>query len=489
VSSPFWLGARAFAGRLVISLVLVSALTAAGVAAVNRGINDRLANVHRIKLTLAAAPPGGANYVILGSDTRAVVAQGDSGAFGDPATVLGQRSDTLMVAHIEPGAQKTLVVSFPRDLVVDIPGHGKQKINAAYDLGGGGADGAKLVIETLEANFPGLTINHYVQVDFRSFRSVVDAIGTVGVYFPLNTRDYDTSQQGDTSFEVKAGCAKLNGDTALQYVRSRHLQEQDPNTQQWKSIDTIPDIARIGRQQAFIRELAGIAIEHSLSDPFAAIDIADRVQSYLGIDNAFGRDELNQLVKAFRTIDVNDPNSVEFATIPWIENPSTALGSSLLVGPGANDLIKRLETFGDAPPPPSILPSQVHVRVIDATGKGVQSAVAESLAKQGFVDGGTGTEKFPVQTTDIRYAPTVPSQVRAAKLLLDYFPDGRLVPDPLASGSIILVLGANFAGEITVPSTSTTLAPATEAPVTTVPPATTVAPAPTATALALGSAC
>ena len=228
MSSPFLLSARAFAGRLLIALLLVSTLTVAGVAAVNRGIDDRLANVHRIKLKLAAAPPEGANYVILGSDTRSVVDQGDSTAFGDAATVQGQRSDTLMIAHIEPKAQKTLVVSFPRDLVVDIPGHGKNKINAAYDLGGGGADGAKLVIQTLELNFPGLTINHYVQVDFRSFRSVVDAIGSVGVYFPLNTRDFDTSQQGDTSFEVKAGCAKLNGDTALQYVRSRHLQDAGP---------------------------------------------------------------------------------------------------------------------------------------------------------------------------------------------------------------------------------------------------------------------
>ena len=70
-----------------------------------------------------------------------------------------------------------------------------------------------------------------------------------------------------------------------------------------------------------------------------------------------------------------------------------------------------------------------------------------------------------MQTTDIRYAPTVPSQVHAAKLLLDYFPDARLVPDPLASGSIILVLGANFAGEITVPTTTTTtLVPGTEVP-------------------------
>ena len=488
MSSPFWLGARAFAGRLLISLLVVSALTAGGVVAVNRGIDDRLANVHRIKLTLAAAPPEGANYVILGSDSRSVVAQGDSGGFGDAANTPGQRSDTLMVAHVEPGSQKTLVVSFPRDLVVDIPGHGKGKINSAYDLGGGGAEGAKLVIQTLEANFPGLKINHYVQVDFRSFQAVVDAIGTVGVYFPLNTRDYDTSQQGDTSFEVKAGCAKLHGDVALQYVRSRHLQEQDPNTGQWRSIDIIPDIARISRQQAFIRGLAGIAIEQSLSDPFAALDIADRVQSYLGIDSAFGRDELNQLVKAFRTVNVNDPNAVEFITIPWGENPSTAFGSSLLLKqPEANVVVARLETFGNTPPPARVVPSQVRVRVVDATGEGVQSVVSESLVKAGFLDGGIGTEKFPVPTTDIRYAP---NQLDAAKLLLDYFPDARLVPDPLGFDRVILVLGASYRGEITVPSTpTTTLVPGTEPTTTTLAPAPTVAPAPTTTTLALGSSC
>ena len=460
----------------------------AGVAAVNRGINDRLESVRKINLVLQPAPPEGANYVILGSDTRAGAAASDG--VGDASTITGQRSDTLMVAHIEPKAQKTFVVSFPRDLIVDIPGFGKRRINEAYNLGGGGAGGAQLVIQTLEANFPGLKLHHYVQVDFKSFREVVDAIGAVNVYFPLNTRDFDQSQVGDTGFEQKAGCAALNGDRALDYVRSRHLEEQDPNTQVWKSIDIVPDIARIGRQQKFIRNLAGVAIEQSLSDPFAALDIADRVQSYLGIDSTFGRDELNQLVRAFRTIDVNDSNALEFATIPWKPNPAEPLVTLVLDQEPANEMVKRLEMFGDTPPPRTIQPSQVKVRVIDATGQGIQTAVADSLAQQGFVGAGTGVEKFAVQTTDIRYSPKVPTQVRAAKLLLDYFPEARLVPDELASDFIILVLGANFAGQITVPSTTTTTLPAgTEAPSTTLPPATTVAPAPTTTTLALGSPC
>ena len=235
--------------------------------------------------------------------------------------------------------------------------------------------------------------------------------------------------------------------------------------------------------------MAGIAISQSLSDPFTALDVADRVNQYLTSDG-ISRDDLNKLIRAFRTVDVNDTSALEFATIPWKVNPADPLSSLVFDQPAANDLVKRLESFGDKPPPADILPSQVHVRVIDATGSGFQTAVSESLVKEGFVSDGTGTEKFPVPTTDIRYAPTVPSQVRAAKLLLDYFPDARLVPDPLASGSIILVLGANFTGAITVPTTTTTtLVPGTEAPATTVAPTTTTAAPPTTTTLALGSAC
>jgi LCP family protein required for cell wall assembly len=489
VSSPFLLSARAFAGRLLISLLLVSTLTVAGVVAVNRGINDTLASLHHIDLVLPPAPPEGANYVILGSDSREFVKDsGDVSGFGDPSKVTGQRSDTLMVAHVEPAAKKTLIVSFPRDLIVDIPGHGKGKINSAFEIGGGGKDGAQLVIDTLQANFPGLKVNHYVQVDFRSFESIVDAIGTVGVYFPLHTRDFDSDPLGGaTDFDEKAGCAKLTGVTALQYVRSRHLQVQDPNTLQWTSIGAdAPDIHRIERQQAFIRELAGIAIDASLSDPLTGFDIANRVQSYLAIDSVLGRDELNQLIRAFRTVDVNDTSSLEFATIPWVVNPSTAFGSSLLLKqPDANDLVARLEAFGDTPPPARIVPSQVRVQVVDTTDDAFAAPVLSSLVAQGFKAGGTATWKLFLKSTEIHYGP---NQVEAAKLLLDFFPDAGLHPDPADSDRVTIYLGTNFAGEITVPST-TTLPPNTAAPETTVAPAPTTTPPPTTTTLALGSAC
>ena len=151
--------------------------------------------MHKIKrvagLTVAPAPPGGANYLIIGSDTRAFATDSsDQAAYGDPndpsAGVDGQRSDTLMVAHVEPGPQKTFVVSFPRDLIVDVPNVGRTRINAAYANGG-----AQAVIDTLKANF-GIDINHYLEVDFKTFQKIVDTIGSVRVFLPGNIRDQET---------------------------------------------------------------------------------------------------------------------------------------------------------------------------------------------------------------------------------------------------------------------------------------------------------
>ena len=120
---------RGFWGRLVIAVVIASACMTSAVALVDRGITDRVAEdpARSSVSQLAPAPPGGANYLIIGSDTRAFVDNsGDAAAFGDPNnpddSVEGQRSDTLMVAHVEPSAQRTFVVSFPRDLMVDMPG-------------------------------------------------------------------------------------------------------------------------------------------------------------------------------------------------------------------------------------------------------------------------------------------------------------------------------------------------------------------------------
>ena len=195
---------RAFAGRIGLALLLCFAVVGAGVVAVNRTIDDAVAQIPRIAVTTAPVGSHGVNYLIVGSDSRAFVEDGtDQAAFGSESDTGPARSDTLMVLHTE--GDQAYAVSFPRDLWVEIPGKGMSKINSAYN------DGPQKVVDMLKADFD-LDINHYLEVNFVAFERLVDAIGTVGVYFPAPTRDFDTAQQGDTSFFVEApGCVQLTG--------------------------------------------------------------------------------------------------------------------------------------------------------------------------------------------------------------------------------------------------------------------------------------
>ncbi|HEX5585702.1 MAG TPA: LCP family protein [Acidimicrobiia bacterium] len=472
-SRPAW---RAFAARYVIALVVAITLTATGVAAVNREIDDRVSHIERVKVTVATPPPEGANYLLLGSDTREFVNNDiDASAFGDPTQESGKNSDTLMIAHIEPGAQSALVVSFPRDLLVEVPnGNGQlAKINSFF-----GAGGAQAVVDMLKWNFD-IDIHHYVEVDFESFREVVNAIGTVNVFFEHPTRDEFTG------LNVTQGpvCKALDGDEALAYVRARHIEELVDGEWQITGQDA-PDLHRIERQQAFIRKLLGVAISRSLENPLVAVDIADNGLQYMKLDSGVGRGEVNDLIKAFRTVDVNDPNAVRFETIKTAVNPSKAYGDSLILGDGAQEMIDQLRTFGAQAAPSAVTPSQVKVRVregvVQVKPENLRTpSVAEELTRNGFVaKTGPRTDKG-LFVTEIRYPP---AQLAAAKLLLAYAPDAALKADPTLTDRLDLVLGVAFPG-VVVPATtappSPIAAPASttpaEVPTTTVP-ATTVDP-------------
>ncbi len=105
-----------------------------------------------------------------------------------------------MVAHIDAKSGTAFLVSFPRDLWVAIPGLGHAKINAAFNAG------PQRVIETIESDFD-VPISHYLEVDFQGFRKMVNAIGTIPIYFPTPARDIKTGLAIN-----KAGCQQLNGD-------------------------------------------------------------------------------------------------------------------------------------------------------------------------------------------------------------------------------------------------------------------------------------
>jgi LCP family protein required for cell wall assembly len=464
-------GLRAFFGRFVISLAIASLVMAAAVVSVNKGINDRVQRIARVQLALASPPPEGANFLLIGSDSRAFVDNAaEASAFGSAQSQGGQRSDTIMVAHVEPSSQQTFIVSFPRDTMVNIPGYGRDRINAAYSLGG-----PQLLIDTLDANF-GIKINHYVEVDFKSFQAVVDTIGNVKVYLPGRVRDEETGL--NTPFG--AGCYPLDGAAALAYVRSRTMEIYDPNGpivdpvtgEHWRLLDVRADLDRIPRQQAFIRKLAGLAISKSLGDPFLAVDLADNVLKYVTVDQGLDRDAVNELIRAFRTVNVNDTNSLEMITLPVAADPQNP-NVTLVPGPGADAVIARLNTFGASAPKALPAPAQVTVVVSDGSGKDLGSGVVKAMADEGFK--ATGTAASPTAAvTEIHYAP---NQLAAAETVLNYFPDAKFVPDPTATKAVKVVVGSDFKS-LVVPSTTTTvpLAPGQTAPsttTTTAPPTTT----------------
>jgi hypothetical protein len=130
----------------------------------------------------------------------------------------------------------------------------------------------------------------------------------------------------------------------------------------WRLLDVRADLDRIPRQQDFIRKLAGVAIAKSLSDPFLALQISDNVLGDIKADGALTRDDVNALIRAFKTIDVNDQNSVQFETLPTVPDPSNP-NVTLVAGPGATISPTTPYVRGQHAAPAGVTPSQVTVQV------------------------------------------------------------------------------------------------------------------------------
>ena len=172
---------------------------------------------------LARTDPGEPQTImLLGSDKRPP--DSGDGAAG------GARSDTIILIRLDPSKKATAMMSLPRDLKVQIPGHGTDKINAAYEQGG-----PKLTLRTVKL-LTGLSINHVVNVDFKGFWAAVNAIGCV--YADIDRR-YFNNTAAYSYIDVQPGYQRMCGRKALQYVRFRHEDN---------------DLVRGARQQDFLRQ-------------------------------------------------------------------------------------------------------------------------------------------------------------------------------------------------------------------------------------------
>jgi LCP family protein required for cell wall assembly len=142
------------------------------------------------------------------------------------------RSDTMILVHVDPDEDYLSILSLPRDLRVEVPGNGTQKLNWAYAHGG-----AELAIETVKA-VTKVDVTEYVEIDFQAFRDLTDQLG--GVYVDVDRRYYNDNPEFEL-IKLAPGYQRLNGADALDYVRFRH--------------DLNYDFGRMTRQQRFLNAL------------------------------------------------------------------------------------------------------------------------------------------------------------------------------------------------------------------------------------------
>jgi len=229
--------------------------------------------------TFPVADPLAQNFLITGSDNNACFDEGSPWAGAAVGREnAGSRSDTIMIVRIDPATRAAAVLSFPRDLWVKIPGKSNNRINTAYVK-----DDYSLLAQTLYENF-GITVDHYLQVDFCAFKKIVDAVG--GVSVPFDTQVVDPH----VGLDVPAGCHLFSGDEALAYVRSRHLTAVAADGT--KTQDRASDLGRISRQQDFLRRVLQRALDKGLLNPSVARALLTELQTNIVTEQGFTIDDM-----------------------------------------------------------------------------------------------------------------------------------------------------------------------------------------------------
>jgi LCP family protein required for cell wall assembly len=453
---------RTWPQRLLISfncIAIVVALVGAGSLAYAK---RKVGEIDRYELTNLNDPtsPGfdsdqPRNFLLVGADSD------DGLALDDPARagrgdVGGIRSDTIMVVRVDPKTNEAKVLSFPRDLYVDIPGMGKGRINSSLEFGG-----PDKLIETIKSNFD-IDINHYVQVNFAGFKGLVDKIGGVPVYFATPVKD-----QGGLNV-TNAGCNTLDGDGALAYVRARHMKYLNENGY-WASLDGTSDLGRISRQQDFIKRVLRGAVKKGARNPRTLANLINTGVENITLDQGTTAGDLIALGRAFKNF---DPNALQTYNLPVTDVVRNGAAVLDLQTGGAEPVLAKFRGTGVGDTTGMLTPALVAVQVLNGSGTQNQAGDASSiLATAGFKTSEPGSATG-VMRTQVRYAPGMEAQ--AALVARHLFADAELVPDQDVS-SVVVVTGPDFRAalidarpeaDFPVPTTTTT----TAAPTTTVDP-------------------
>lgn len=341
---------------LVAALVVI--LVAAGIVGIFAYAEHvrqviTVTDINKLAPDLTPAQPGEPfNILLLGADYRP----------GDTAF----RTDTIVVARIDPQQKHVWMISIPRDTKVLIPGHGYQKINAAHTFGG-----ADLALQTVK-QFTGLPISHYMEVNFTGFEDAVNAMGGVWVNVPQAIDDPKAASVSvhQRAAKIDAGYQKLDGEHALTFVRSR-----DGYADQ--------DISRMKAQQIFFRAVAD-QLAKSADIP-RTIRVVNAITPYIQTDMS-----VMDLLKTAVDMKGMGSKGLYTATLtgPWV-NPY------IVTDPAKMQIIinafKNNEPF-TADMAPSALKAPLPVSTSSPATGSVAPASIKITVKNGWVTSGWGAQ-------------------------------------------------------------------------------------------------
>lgn len=413
-----WLGLVVWLAAAVAAVAV--SVTAGAVLFIDDAIDATKRDTPQFRRALAATDPvlpgKPTNILLIGSDARPD--EGDKG-----------RSDSLILVKMDPHRDFISMLSFARDLRVEIPGVGTDKINASFFYG------VDKTIDTVE-KLTGEQVNEFVNIDFEGFVKTVDAVN--GVYIDVDRRYFNDNTDGGENYEIidlEPGYQKLNGADALDYARYRH---------------TDSDFARIARQQQFLSELkrqtkrVGSLVK---LPPFAEVL---RKHVTMSIDSR------GQLIQILDTAINTDKARIGRYRIEGSGTLIDGISYNIASPTEIADAVEQWKNpeFLETAPKRKIVPSEVTIDVTNGSGIVLAAdKAAELLAGKGFdARPGGNADRSDYDASVVIYAPDKQDEARAIQKLFGSFTgiepsDGRL----RAGADLGLVVGANFDGKLVPP--------------------------------------
>jgi len=487
---------RRWPRRVLVTTNVVVALAILGTLSAYGYVHYRLSQVQRVLKVPGLAQVGSNDptsqsrnvpgvsvpaftMLLIGSDTRNL-GSASNPAFGNQTTDPGQRSDSILLLRVVPNAHAIGIFSIPRDTLVPVPGYGTTRINTAFNTGN-----PTLLVKVLKQDF-GIQVNHVAEFNFGTFEDIARAIGGVYQWFPTPAQDDYSDLRVN-----QAGCVLLNGATALAFARSREYQYFLDGEWHYQLYPE-SDLARIQRQQDFVKLAAKKAQQIAPTNPFALNSLIGSLTKDVKVDTGFSNSLILDLVRDYRGANLSAIPSYTYPTqnsteVPGALDPETALGHQTIqqwLGVGtrpapppkkAASAPKTATTHpASSVPTTTIPPASISIEVVNGSGKtGQATSVTGQLQSDGYRTTNGGNGVFGQRRTVIGWAPDAHAD---AKQLASQIPGAKLVENPALTDTpfnLELITGKNFTTVNPLPGAP---GAAASASTTTAAPSTTLAP-------------